>query len=46
VRRTGSKTTFLVANPDGLTGDDHPFAAVLAGDLAAAGVRMLAFKAP
>jgi hypothetical protein len=28
------------------TGDDHPFAAVLAGDLAAAGVRTLAFEAP
>src|SRR6266540_4027821 len=46
VRQTGSKTTFLVANPGGLTGDDHPFAAALAGDLAAAGVRVLAFKAP
>jgi hypothetical protein len=46
VRQTGSKTMFLVANPGGLTGDDHPFAAALAGDLAAAGVRVLAFKAP
>jgi hypothetical protein len=46
VRQTGSKTTFLVANPGGLTGDDHPFAAALAVDLAAAGVRVLAFKAP
>jgi hypothetical protein len=46
VRQTGSKTTFLVANPSGLTGDDHPFAAALAGELAAAGVRVLAFKAP
>jgi hypothetical protein len=45
-RQNGSKTTFLVANPDGLTGDDHPFAAALAGDLAAAGVRVLAYKAP
>jgi hypothetical protein len=46
VRQTGSKAIFLVANPGGLTGDDHPFAAALAGDLAAAGVRVLAFKAP
>jgi hypothetical protein len=46
VRQTGSKATFLVANPGGLTGDDHPFAAALAGDLAAAGVPVLAFKAP
>jgi hypothetical protein len=46
VRQTGSKATFLVANPDGLTGDDHPFAAALPGDLAAAGVPVLAFKAP
>ena len=46
VRQTGSKASFLVANPGGLTGDDHPFAAALAGDLAAAGVRVLAFKAP
>ncbi len=46
LRRTGSKATFLVANPGGLTGDDHPFAAALPGDLAAAGVRVLAFTAP
>jgi hypothetical protein len=46
IRQTGSKTTFLIANPGGLTGDDHPFAATLAGDLAAAGMRVLAFKAP
>jgi hypothetical protein len=46
VRRTGSKASFLVANPGGLTGDDHPFAAALADDLAAAGVRVLAYKAP
>jgi hypothetical protein len=46
VRQTGSKASFLVANPGGLTGDDHPFAAELAGDLAAAGVRVVAFKAP
>jgi hypothetical protein len=46
MRQTGSTTTFLVANPGGFTGDDHPFAAALAGDLAAAGVRVLAFKAP
>ena len=37
---------FLVANPGGRTGDDHPFAAALAGDLAGAGVRVLAFRAP
>jgi hypothetical protein len=46
LRRTGSKATFLVANPGGLTGDDHPFAAALPGDLAAAGVPILAFTAP
>jgi hypothetical protein len=46
LRRTGSKATFLVANPGGLTGDDHPFAAALAGDLAAAAIPVLAFKAP
>jgi Zinc carboxypeptidase len=46
VRQTGSRASFLVANPGGRTGDDHPFAAELAGDLAAAGVRVLAYKAP
>ena len=46
LRRTGSKATFLIANPGGLTGDDHPFAVALAGDLAAAAVPILAFKAP
>ena len=46
LRRTGSKATFLIANPGGLTGDDHPFAAALAGDLAAAAIPVLAFKGP
>jgi predicted component of type VI protein secretion system len=46
VRQAGSTATFLVANPGGLTGDDHPFAAALAGDLAAAAVPVVAFKAP
>jgi hypothetical protein len=46
LRRIGSKATFLVANPGGLSGDDHPFAMALAGDLAAAAVPVLAFKAP
>jgi hypothetical protein len=46
VRQAGSRTTFLVPSPGGLTGDDHPFAVALAEDLARAGVRVLAFKAP
>ena len=40
------KATFLIANPGGLTGDDHPFAATLAGELLAAGVRVIAYRAP
>jgi Zinc carboxypeptidase len=46
LRPSAKKTTFLIANPTGLTGDDHPYAATLPGDLLAAGVRVLAYRVP
>ena len=46
LRTSGSKATFLIANPGGLTGDDHPFAATLPGDLAPPASGVLAFRAP
>jgi hypothetical protein len=46
VRKAGAITTFLVLNPAGRTGDEHPFARDLAADLVAAGVGVVAFRAP
>jgi hypothetical protein len=38
VRRIDGRTTFRVANPRGLTADQHPWVRLLAGDLRARGV--------
>jgi hypothetical protein len=46
LRARGNKATFLIANPTGLSGDEHPYAAALPGELLAAGVRILAYRAP
>ena len=46
LRPSANKTTFVIANSTGLTGDDHPYAATLPDDLRAAGVRVLAYRAP
>ena len=41
-----NKARFLIANPTGLSGDAHPYAAALPGDLLAAGVRVIAYRVP
>ena len=46
LRAFGSKATFLISNPGGLSGDEHPWAATLPADLAGAGVRVLAYRVP
>jgi hypothetical protein len=46
LRQSASKGTFLIANPGGLSGEEHPYAASLAQDLLAAGVRVLAYRVP
>lgn len=46
VRPAGDKTTFLIANPAGLSGDEHPYAATLPDDLLAAGAHVIAYRAP
>jgi hypothetical protein len=46
LRRSTNKATFLIANPKGLSGDEHPYAATLPDALIAAGVRVIAFRAP
>ena len=46
LRVSGNKARFLIANPTGLSGDDHPYAAALPGDLLAAGVRVIAYRVP
>ncbi len=46
LRRWADKATFLIANPTGLSGDEHPYAATLPDALLAAGVRVIAFRAP
>jgi hypothetical protein len=44
VRRSGGQVHFLVANPRGLAADEHPFAADLARNLRASGVKVRAFS--
>ena len=46
LRASGNKATFVIANPSGLSGDDHPYAAKLGADLLAAGVRVIAYRVP
>ncbi len=46
VSKTNGKVTFLIANPDGLTMDEHPFAADVARALADAGIKPVAFDTP
>jgi Zinc carboxypeptidase len=46
LRETGNKATFLISNPAGLTGDEHPYAAALPDELRAAGVRVIAYRVP
>jgi hypothetical protein len=44
VRRAAGKVHFLVANPRGLTADEHPFAADLARRLRSSGLPVRAFS--
>jgi Zinc carboxypeptidase len=46
LRQSTNKGTFLIHNPAGLSGEEHPYAASLAQDLLAAGVRVTAFRVP
>ena len=46
VRRAPGKVRFLVANPGGLSADQHPFALDLARELRAAGAEVVALKLP
>jgi hypothetical protein len=46
LRETGNKATFLISNPGGLTGDEHPYAAALPDALRAAGVSVIAYRVP
>ena len=46
LRAAGNKATFLISNPGGLTGDEHPYAAALPDELRAAGVRVIAYRVP
>jgi zinc carboxypeptidase len=46
LRQSVTKGTFLIANPSGLSGEEHPYAATLPGDLLAAGVRVIAYRTP
>jgi Zinc carboxypeptidase len=46
LRTSGSKARFLIANPRGLSGEEHPYAAALLTDLLAANVRVTAYRVP
>jgi len=38
--------TFLIANPDGLAADEHPFIGLLSQDLVDAGIAPVALRVP
>jgi hypothetical protein len=46
LRTSPTKARFLIANPTGLSGEEHPYAAALPGELRAAGVRVIAYRVP
>jgi hypothetical protein len=46
VQRDRGRVAFLIANPHGLSGDEHPFAARLPAALERAGVRTIALRVP
>ena len=46
VKSAGGKARFLIANPSGLSGEEHPFAAFLPDELERAGVEVIAFRVP
>jgi len=46
VQRSRGRVAFLIANPDKLSGHDHPFATRLPAALERAGVSTIAFRAP
>ena len=46
LRSSGKKATFLIANPSGLSGDEHPYASSLLADLVAGGVWVIAYRVP
>ena len=46
VQRSKGRVAFLIANPNDLSGDEHPFARRLPSALKQAGVATIAFRAP
>jgi hypothetical protein len=46
LRTSGNKASFLIANPTGLSGEEHPYAAALLTDLLAGDVRVTAYRMP
>jgi Zinc carboxypeptidase len=46
LRTSGNKARFLIANPAGLSAEEHPYAAPLLTDLLATGVRVIAYRVP
>lgn len=45
VQRSSDRVSFMIANPRGLTVEEHPFAAELARDVHASGIDLIAFSA-
>ena len=46
VAKSTGKVTFLIANPDGLAADEHPFIGLLSQDLLDAGIGVVALRVP
>lgn len=44
--RSGRKVSFVIANPRGLTAEEHPFAAELAAELISGNVGVIAYRVP
>ena len=46
IAQATGKVTFLIANPDGLAADEHPFIGLLSQDLVDAGIAPVALRVP
>jgi hypothetical protein len=46
VAKATGKVTYLIANPQGLSADEHPFIGLLSQDLVDAGIAPVALRVP
>jgi len=46
VAKATGKVTYLIANPDGLSADEHPYIGLLSQDLVDGGIAPVALRVP